>query len=263
MSKSLQEEEEEEEDDDNNFFITKKKADLIDFVTNESGYNAFNQEYMNKLRVDSHAIASEPELYVSILNGIDGIVENDMYGSRQLLGTYLQEHHVIASILEEKGVRQEEPLFQNWQELKDVAKQYKLTEHASKKLGYLEEVQKRSKAISLMVKLLRNEKVDEAVIDYERRSDSFFNILYNNKESLFLKGNLLFRCRFPQKGEKHSFLLCLEKSDGERRLVSLHAREHRGHLYTWALFNRDYYTPGSFQLAYDVVSRCPTCSQMK
>ena len=55
----------------------------------------------------------------------------------------------------------------------------------------------------------------------------------------------------------------MENGDAERRMVSLHAKEHRGHIYLYALFSQDFYTPGALRLAYDVTSRCPNCAQMK
>ena len=127
----------------------------------------------------------------------------------------------------------------------------------------MKEMQSRSTAISMMIQLLKGEKVDEQLLDQERRSNHLLSTLLNNRESLFLTQGLLFRMRFPKKNEQHRFLLVLEQSDAEKRMITMHSKEHRGHLYLWALFNRDYYTLGAHKMAYDVVSRCPQCAVMK
>ena len=114
-----------------------------------------------------------------------------------------------------------------------------------------------------MKKILENQQVSEVEIDHERRNDALFNILWNNRESLMVIENLVFRIKFPKKGESHQFCLVLENCDAERKLVSLHSKNHRGHIYLWTVFCKDFYTPNSFRLAYDVTSRCPNCSQMK
>ena len=108
-----------------------------------------------------------------------------------------------------------------------------------------------------------NEEVDEIQVDFERRSNDLFRILINNVESLMIIKNLLFRFRFPNKGEGHQICLVMEASDAERKMVSIHSKQHRGHLFLFTVFSRDYYTPQAFKLAYEVVSRCPICAQMK
>ena len=253
----------EEDDADDDFFVTKKNKDLIDFITSESGRNEFTPEYMAVLREDSHYIATEPVLCNSISSSMDGILDESIYESRQLLSTYLQEVNVIFSLLDVEGGRPEENLFKNWEELRQNAEKYKISEAYSKKMPYLLEVQRRSKAISLIKRILQKEEVSEMEVDHERRTDTLFQILYNNQESLFIMHDLVFRAKFPKKGESHHFCVVLENSDAERRLVSLHSKEHRGHLYLYTIFSKDFYTPSGFRLAYDVTSRCPNCCQMK
>ena len=251
----------EEEDDD--IFVTSKNHDLIHYITKDAGKNEFSEAYMSKLREDSHVIASEPLLCNSMKSSMDGLLDGSIYESRQLLSTYLQEANVVFQLLEKENKRPEENLFQSWDELKKKAKEYRISEFYSKQKPYLLEIQRRSKAISLMKRILENQQVPEIEIDHERRSDSLFQILWNNKDSLFVMDQLVFRARFPKKGESHHFCLVMENNDAERRLVSLHSKNHRGHIYDWTVFCRDFYTPNSFRLAYDVVSRCPNCAQMK
>ena len=253
-----------EPEGDDDFFKTNNKEDLIRFITKEAQTNDFSQEYMNVLREDSHFIASEPQLSSTITNGMDGIIENDIFSSRLLLSTYLQEVNVIFKLLGVNNLESHENLFETWDELKEAAKKFKIAEGYGKRLSYLREVQNRSKAITLAKRIVSGlVDVDDDEVDCERRSDGLFRTLHNNIESLVVIDGLLFRAKFPVRGEPHKFCLVLENGDAERRLVSLHAKEHRGHIYLYTLFSKDFYTPGALRLAYDVTSRCPNCAQMK
>ena len=251
------------EAEDGDFFRSANKEDLVSFITKEAKVNDFTDDYMKMLREDSHFIAQEPSLSSVLTNGMDAIVDNDTFESRQLLSTYLLEVNVIFKSLGDPNVETQENLFKDWEELKAAARKYKLLEGCGKRLHYLREVQQRSRTITLIKDLVDGVQVDQEQVDYERRSEGLFRTLYDNIESLVTIDGLLFRVKFPVRGEKHQFCLVLEKGDAERRLISLHSKEHRGHIYLYALFSRDFYTPSALRLAYEVVSRCPSCSQMK
>ena len=46
-------------------------------------------------------------------------------------------------------------------------------------------------------------------------------------------------------------------------MINLHSKEHRGHLYLYTFFCKDFYAPNAFKVAYNVTARCPNCGQMK
>ena len=115
--------------------------------------------------------------------------------------------------------------------MRHFAKKLKISEFYQGKLRYMKEIQNRSKPISMMVKILKGEKVDELSVDHERRSSFLFAKLFNNQQSLVVIDGLLFRAIFPTEGQTHQFCLVLENADAERRMVSLHSKEHRGHIY--------------------------------
>ena len=248
---------------DDDVFRSTLNEDLIRFITKESHVNAMSESYMATLREDSHFIASQPSLHRSITNGMDGIVDNGAYESRLLLSTYLQEVNVIFNILGVGNLEKQENLFNNWADFKDAAAKFKVSKSDNKRFKYFVEVQRRSRAISLAKELAKGGKPNEVEVDFLRRNNELFCILHNNLEALFVIDDLLFRAKFLMKGENHQFCLVLENSDAERKMISLHSIEHRGHIYLYALFCRDYYTPNSLQMAYDVTSRCPSCVQMK
>ena len=150
-----------------------------------------------------------------------------------------------------------------YKELKEVAPKFKISDFYKKKMPYLREIQGRSKSISLIKRILNGEKVDDVEVDYERRSDTLFTKLHNSIESLVMIDGLVFKAKMPVKGESHQFCLVLENSDAERRMASLHAKQHRAHVYLYTLFCKDFWTPSAFRLAYNVTSRCPNCAQMK
>ena len=253
----------EDEVDDNDFFRTKDNKDLIHFVTKDAHNNDFSPEYMAKLRQDSHFIASKPSLHNTITNGMDGIIDESAYESRLLLATYLQEANVVFKILNVNNLESQETLFTSYKELKEAAQKFKISDFYKKKMPYLREIQGRSKSISLIKRILNGEKVDDVEVDYERRSDTLFTKLHNSIESLVMIDGLVFKAKMPVKGESHQFCLVLENSDAERRMASLHAKQHRAHVYLYTLFCKDFWTPSAFRLAYNVTSRCPNCAQMK
>ena len=55
----------------------------------------------------------------------------------------------------------------------------------------------------------------------------------------------------------------VEESDAERKIISMHSKGHRGHIYLWTLFNCDIYALGSFSICHDVVMKCQVCAQNK
>ena len=81
--------------------------------------------------------------------------------------------------------------------------------------------------------------------------------------SLFVKKELVFRIKFPLNMDGARILLALEESDAERKIISMHSKGHRGHIYLWTLFNCDFYALGSFRICHDVVIKCPVCTQNK
>ena len=250
-------------DDGGDVFRSETNEDLVRFITKESHVNALSEEYMATLREDSHFIASQPSLCQSITNGMDGIIDGGAYESRLLLATYLQEVNVIFSLLGDKNLEVQENLFESWADLKEAAAKFRLFQGQGKRFRYFREVQRRSRAISLAKELVNGGKADEVEVDVLRRNDELFRILYNNFDALVIIDDLLFRAKFPMKGENHRFCLVLEYGDAERKMITLHSVEHRGHIYLYTLFCRDYYTPNALQLAYEVTSRCPNCAQMK
>ena len=88
--------------------------------------------------------------------------------------------------------------------------------------------------------------------------------MYTTKESFFIKDQLVFKLRFPKRGEKHSFCLVLEVPDCERKMAQIHTNLlHRGYIFLNAAYNVMFYTPGSVRIAYETVSRCPVCQQFR
>ena len=60
---------------------------------------------------------------------------------------------------------------------------------------------------------------EEEEVNLKKRVSSFFNEIYNIKEQLFIKDDLLFVIRMPKKGERHNFCLILGKNDAIRKLI--------------------------------------------
>ena len=92
----------------------------------------------------------------------------------------------------------------------------------------------------------------------------FFQILFDAKESLLIHSGLLFKLRFPKRGEKFNICLVLEQQDAIRKMTSMHAQfMHRGFMVLLAVFSKSYYTTQMTKLAYDVVLKCPSCAQFR
>ena len=228
-----------------NMFRTSNKSDLIHFIVGESKVNQLGPESMIVLREDSNVISQHEGLSLTMTNGMDGIMDNDMMDSRQLLGPYLQELNVVFTLLVEDGKLQvDEPLFADFDQLKSAMDKYQIAFCPPKKLKYFVEIQNRSREIALMKKVLENVASEEEV-NYENRISSFFNQMFTTKESFFIKDQLLFKLRFPKKGEKHSFCLVLEAPDCERKMAQIHTNLlHRGYIFLNAAYNVMFYTPG-------------------
>merc|ERR1712015_450438 len=124
---------------------------------------------------------------------------------------------------------------------------------------YFIEVQARSESISLMKQVLLGGG-DEEQINLRRRTDSFFQEMFASKESFVVHSDLLFKIRFPKRGDQFSCLLVLERSDAERKLASLHVKHlHRGYIFLYAIFSRRFYAKGMVKLAFETVRVCPLC----
>ena len=137
-----------------NPIYTEDGSDFIDYLVGDSLANPLGEEEMKVLRQDSHFIAKNDDLVMSILNGMDGLIDNEIMSSRMILSVYLQELNVITQLLEKNDKSIEnEPLFDSWEELKETVRKYKLTDNCSRKFNYFIEIQKRSTAISLMKKI--------------------------------------------------------------------------------------------------------------
>ena len=231
-------------------FKTSNDSDLIHFLVGESKVNQLGDDNMKILREDSNVIANCENLSLTMTNGMDGLLDNDMLDTRQLLGPYLQELNVVMSLLNEDGkTTSETPLFVDFSKLKETMVDYEIVFCPLKKLKYFVEIQNRSREISLFKKVLENT-AEEEDINYEKRISPLFNQMMNEKESFVIKNDLVFKIRFPKKGEKHNFCLILETPDCERKMVQLHVSLlHRGYIFLNAAYNVTYYTPGSIRIA--------------
>ena len=247
-----------------NLFYTSNKSDLIDYLIGETKVNTFHDKEMQVLREDTAFLIDHQDLLQPILNGMDGLIDNDILNHRLILATYLQEMNVINNVLASKNQKMdEEPLFQTWNEVKKSMEDHRLTDLLDKKLAYFVEVQSRSKPISLLKKVLMGD-ADEEEVNLTKRTSNLFNELFNSKESLFIKNSLLFKIRFPRKKEHHNFCLILEPNDCERKMIQLHSKHlHRGYIFLFAIYSVSFYTPGALKIAYEVVSSCPVCQQMR
>ena len=248
----------------NDFFHTGNNSDLIHYLIGETKVNPLHPSEMTILREDTTFMLHNPDLLLPILNGMNGLIDNEIMDSRLILGLYLQEVNVIhhSYHLNDKP-SDPEPLFNSWDEIKRSINDYKLADFVDKKMSYFTEIQNRSKAISLMKQVLENTASEEEV-NLTKRTSALFNDLFNAKESLFIKNSLLFKIRFPKKGEKHNFCLVLEETDAERKLIQLHSKHlHRGYIFLFSIFSINFYALNALKMSYVVVSQCPACQQMR
>ena len=247
-----------------NFFQTANKSDLIHFLVGESKVNTLHVDAMKQLREDSTFIAQNEDLLLPITNGIDGMVDNDIMDQRVILSTYLQEVNVIEAILKEKNEHlDKEVLFDDWDQIKNAIKDYKLSDICTKKLSYFIEIQNRSSDIALLKKVVLKE-AEEEEVNLKKRVSSFFSEIYNIKEQLFIKDDLLFVIRMPKKGERHNFCLILEKNDAVQKMIQLHSSHlHRGYMFLYSIFSVNFFTPSALKLAFETVANCPQCQVMR
>ena len=247
-----------------NFFQTSNDSDLIHFLIGETKVNTLHPLSMKQLREDTHFLIENENLLLPITSAIGGIMDNEIFDNRIMLSTYLQELNVIETMLKEKndGIERE-PLFENWDQIKSTIENHKLSDICTRKLSYFSEIQNRSKDIDLLKKMLTNEASEEDV-NLQKRTSPFFNDLYNMKEQLFLKNDLLFIIRMPKKNERHNFCLVIEHNDSVRKMVHLHCKHlHRGYVFLYSIFSINFYTPSALKLAYETVANCPQCQAMK
>ena len=69
----------------------------------------------------------------AVTNPFDGIMDESIYDSRQLLSSYLMENRVINMILKQNqsSAPTDQPIFENWNQLKEAAKK-------TQNLGFLQ-----------------------------------------------------------------------------------------------------------------------------
>ena len=246
-----------------NFFKSSNGGDLIDFLVRESKLNPYTEKFMKELRDDSHFIASNRMLSAHTFNSQEGIIDNELYSDRVHLSLTLQEMFVISDTNKQKGIDLDAaPIFSSIKEIKDSVAKYELSAQAKSRFSYFSEIQNRSLDISLMKDYLQG-MANEERMELRKKGSALFRFMFNNKDAIFEENGLLFLIKIPKSGEHHSFALLMEKVDGERQMIKIHAKSHRKYLYVYAVFSKRFFCINALSLAISVCNKCTQCAQME
>ena len=237
-------------------FRSAEGKDLIEYIAGESRLNPYTESFMHILRQDTHFIGTNRMLSALVTNGSQGLIENSLYGDRLHLSLALQEIAVLQDVNKQKNIELDAPpLFKDFQEVKRLVKEYKLSEQIAKNLKYYLAVQQNSREIELMKSVLNN-KENEEEVDLLKRTSPFFRTLYNEKESFIIDSGLLLKIRFPLEFESHVITVVLPPEDARRKFLQIHNKAHRQFLYCYSVFCRSFFTIGAINLALDTCQKC-------
>ena len=242
-------------------FRRKEGEEFSDILYGGITCSTFSREEMQKLRIDSHAIAQEPKFWHLILNPWDSMIENHVAGSGHHLVMDLREINYIQAYLNSVGKEiPQEPLCTSYDDVKEMLDYPELSRYAKTQLKYFSAIQTRDHAMITLVKLVRSDiSIDHSDVNFHRQNDTLFNKLYHNLNSLMFIETLLFRVKFPLKGEQARCSLILPEVDFERVAIKRHTVGYRGAQWLYAMM-AEFYTVGIKRICDDVVARCAICS---
>ena len=244
---------------------TKEVGDNEDFLTMTIPSNHFSgmTEYgLNKERQDIAVISRYKELAETVLDPYDGMYDPTVVNNGPDLNDHLHTINAIRIYCEENNLDlRTEPLFTSMEEVKENLNRAHLSNEIRAKKRYFKAAQKREMNLRLIYDVVTG-KIPATHNNCEilKRTDALFHTLFHDLESVVVHEGLLFRIKFPAKGQSMRCCVILNSEDAYRMVRRFHNLSHRGAYWSYCNLSRQIYALSLLGICKNTVKSCSFCA---